>query len=350
MKFGYVSAPKIDKQQTLTIEEQSSLITSRYPDADITEEIYDASSNRPALSALIERCSNGDSFVVVSFDRLSIDAKDALDCVERLRSKNTTIHILNIGVIDDAPIGKTIIECLYRFVKANSIQIAERMLLGKARAKKTSKLNEGRPRKFTEQQIEDALEMLKSHSYEAVSKEHGLSISTLTREKRRHASMPLYFYGHRRTVDYLKPFSNFYPSPFIVEGVHFLTGEQCYQYRKAVYFADESTAEKIINEVSPGKCKKLGGQTKNFDSATWNNVKGDIMTDVVYQKFSQNEHLKGILLSTENRPLVEASPKDREFGIGISREEAMNGVPWEGKNLLGEALMKVRDMLREEAK
>lgn len=140
--------------------------------------------------------------------------------------------------------------------------------------------------------------------------------------------------------------------------------EQWMMYQKAKEFKDLAVAREIMNCTSPRKQKGLARDVSNFDEARWTEVRSKVVEDGSYLKFTQCTNvasmkmddvgdpvpLRQLLLATGNRELVEASPYDRVWGIGFTAEEA-SGVPrskW-GENLLGKALMRVRDRLNCEA-
>lgn len=145
-------------------------------------------------------------------------------------------------------------------------------------------------------------------------------------------------------------YSNFHPSPFTVDGKIFHCSEQYFMYCKADYFSDAATADKIMAETAPINCKKLGRQIKNYDESAWDNVRESFMFDACYNKFLQNPNLKKQLLDTQNRLLVEASPFDKIWGIGLAEDnvDAENTAKWRGRNLLGKVLMDVREKLATE--
>lgn len=118
---------------------------------------------------------------------------------------------------------------------------------------------------------------------------------------------------------------------------------------KARLFEDEETLSKILNCNSPAEAKKLGRQVRNFDDKMWKAHRYEIVKRGNIYKFSQNEDLKTFLLKTENRVLVEASPYDRIWGIGLSKNSDKANYPeqWRGLNLLGFVLMEVRDEILE---
>ena len=121
---------------------------------------------------------------------------------------------------------------------------------------------------------------------------------------------------------------------------------------KAKLFADDDAFQKIIKADKPAEVKALGREIKGFDEALWNRRKYEIVRDGNIHKFNQHEKLKTFLLNTDNRVIVEASPVDTIWGIGLAQESKMieNPHTWRGENLIGFALMEVRDILREESR
>lgn len=117
---------------------------------------------------------------------------------------------------------------------------------------------------------------------------------------------------------------------------------------KARIFGDLSTLKKIMSAETPRECLKLGRSVRNFDQKNWDAQKYNIVRNGNYHKFSQNRNLGNYLLSTKNSILVEASPYDVIWGIGLSKKDALikSPVEWRGQNLLGYALMETRDALK----
>lgn len=150
------------------------------------------------------------------------------------------------------------------------------------------------------------------------------------------------FFWNNRT-----PFSNWYPSVFKVGELTFTRGEQYMMYVKAIMFNDTDTAELILLTDDPQTQKNLGRQVKNYDDAVWAGARFDVMVAGLYAKFSQNPKLKEALLATVGTRMVEASPYDRIWGIGLTASDprAQNEDTWLGQNLMGKVLDKVRDML-----
>ncbi|RAH97253.1 DUF1768 domain-containing protein [Acuticoccus sediminis] len=161
----------------------------------------------------------------------------------------------------------------------------------------------------------------------------------------------LYFWGHQPARDgqlTTACFSQWWPAAFEVDGIRYPTAEHWMMAEKARLFGDEPAVRQIHMAASPKQAKQIGRDVRGFDQATWDREKRRIVTEGGLAKFSQNPALGTFLLSTGDRVLVEASPVDRVWGIGLAADDkrAANPLQWRGENLLGFALMCVRDRLR----
>ena len=125
--------------------------------------------------------------------------------------------------------------------------------------------------------------------------------------------------------------------------------EQYMMYKKAELFNDDRTAAEIMGVSDPKKIKALGRKVRNFREEIWNQYKFEIVVRGNILKFSQNKELKKFLLSTNDAVLVEASPYDKVWGVGLKRDDVKINNPnkWQGENLLGFALMEVREKLQK---
>lgn len=137
-------------------------------------------------------------------------------------------------------------------------------------------------------------------------------------------------------------FSNFYKQSYTINGIHFKTSEHGFMYSKALLFEDSKMAEEILEAATPKDAKVLGRKVRGFDEDVWKKHRHKIMFMHCYQKFSHKK-LKTILCGTGESTLVEASPRDKIWGIGYSKKDAFNvSIDKWGQNLLGKTLMKVR--------
>lgn len=150
--------------------------------------------------------------------------------------------------------------------------------------------------------------------------------------------------------------SNWYKSEFSIttfegETFTFNCAEQYLMWQKALLFHDDETAKEIIStSYDPKQYKVLGRKVKNFNQELWDYNKVSIMEDALYYKFTQNDNLKAALIKTNGFYLVEASPFDKIWGVGLeaSNDAIIHQPEWRGQNFLGEALMKIRHKIIQE--
>ncbi|MBC6699985.1 NADAR family protein [Hymenobacter puniceus] len=158
----------------------------------------------------------------------------------------------------------------------------------------------------------------------------------------------LYFWGHTGAGQIGKEvFSQWYPAPFKVAGDAYATAEHYMMAEKARLFQDEAIRQAILAVSHPDQAKRLGRTIQDFDEARWNAARFSIVVEGNVAKFSQHSALRAFLLGTGARVLVEASPVDPVWGIGLAQDhpQAANPAEWRGLNLLGFALMEVRARL-----
>ncbi len=160
----------------------------------------------------------------------------------------------------------------------------------------------------------------------------------------------VFFWGHQPRPDgqlSAACFSQWWPAQFTVDGRVFASAEQYMMWRKAYLFGDHHQAEAILQAGSPAHAKALGRGVTGFDDAVWEAHRWSIVVEASVAKFGSRPQLRDYLLGTKNRVLVEASPVDRIWGIGLTADsaEATNPEKWRGMNLLGFALMEARHHL-----
>lgn len=161
----------------------------------------------------------------------------------------------------------------------------------------------------------------------------------------------LFFWGHTQKDGEITKscFSQWYKSPFTVDGNTYTTAEHWMMAKKALLFANNDIFEQTLKVHTPAEAKKLGRKVKNFDEKIWNDNRMNIVVEGNLHKFSQHPDLADFLRNTYNKILVEASPVDNIWGIGLNQNSkgVYNPYKWRGENLLGFALMEVRDRLTE---
>jgi ribA/ribD-fused uncharacterized protein len=143
------------------------------------------------------------------------------------------------------------------------------------------------------------------------------------------------------------PFSQWHRSPFERNGVAYVTAEQYMMAGKARLFEDPEALAAILATESPREQKALGRRVRNFDGAVWDAHARDIVYDGNEAKFAADPALLNTLFATAGTTIVEASPVDRIWGIGLSADNpaAADRRTWRGRNWLGETLTRLRDDL-----
>jgi len=141
--------------------------------------------------------------------------------------------------------------------------------------------------------------------------------------------------------------SNWHPCHFTYHEVAFTSTEQFMMYAKAMLFDDHDTASKILAASLPREQKRLGRAVRGFDNASWERCRESIMFVGCREKFRQNAELAAVLRDTGSSVLVEASPYDRIWGVGLGETDPRlaDSSNWQGLNLLGKTLMRDRDVL-----
>lgn len=161
----------------------------------------------------------------------------------------------------------------------------------------------------------------------------------------------VFFWGHQNKGSEVSKFcfSQWYELSFSDSGVTYMTSEHFMMAEKAKLFDDHSTYEKIIKASNPGEAKSLGREVKGFNDSVWERNRFDIVVKGNTLKFGQNTAIQEFLINTGDRILVEASPVDKIWGVGLAadNQKVENPNLWRGLNLLGFALMEVRDVLTQ---
>jgi len=161
----------------------------------------------------------------------------------------------------------------------------------------------------------------------------------------------LYFWGNQPSKDGTitkSCLSQWWVAEFVVAGVRYPSTEHWMMAEKARLFGDEETLARILSAKSPAEAKKLGREVQGFVPERWDAQRVEIVIIGNWHKFSQHPELRKFLLGTHDRVLVEASPVDTIWGIGLAADapDAAHPAKWQGPNLLGFALMEVRDQLQ----
>lgn len=187
MIYGYCRISTKGQIDNNSIEQQSNEILSKYSNAKIIEEQFTGkTTDRPKFNKLLEKLKDGDLLVVTKLDRFCRSTEEGLKAINDLKSKGVNIHILNMGLIENTPMGDLIVTNLLAFAQFERAMIIERTQTGKEIAKTKDGFKEGRPKEYTQKQLDNALSMLSVNggdkSYTEVTELLGISKSTLIRE------------------------------------------------------------------------------------------------------------------------------------------------------------------------
>jgi ribA/ribD-fused uncharacterized protein len=161
----------------------------------------------------------------------------------------------------------------------------------------------------------------------------------------------LFFWGHtprsEAAVD-ASCLSQWFLRAFMLDGVEYASAEHWMMAEKARLFGDEEMRRSVLSAVTPAEAKAFGRAVRSYDDDVWSRERATLVTKGNIAKFEQHDDLRAFLLSTNDRVLVEASPRDRIWGIGMGKENpnALHPERWRGENLLGFALMAAREDLR----
>jgi hypothetical protein len=155
--------------------------------------------------------------------------------------------------------------------------------------------------------------------------------------------------SHKRIYFWGGIFSQWYKVPVSdpLLKIDAVCAEQLMMVHKAILFGDDEAWQAILATNNAAEQKAIGRTVKNFDPVLWDSEKLNIVTNISYWKFTQNEKLKDLLIMTDGFELVEASPTDLVWGVGLAEDDPLilDKENWKGENLLGIALMKARSFI-----
>lgn len=172
-----------------SLEVQKQEILSRYENAHMElEQFTGATTERPIFNKIINELKQGDTLVVSKLDRLARNTIEGIQIVQQLFDRGVAVHVLNVGLLENSSMGKFFLTTLLAVAEMERNTIIERTQTGKAIAKTKAGFKEGRPKSFTQTQIDLALNLLGEHSYTQVERMTKISKSTLTREQRKRNS------------------------------------------------------------------------------------------------------------------------------------------------------------------
>lgn len=185
MIFGYIRVSTAAQTKGNSIKEQEALLLSHGADKLYKEHCTGTKLRRPVFDELLSTLKPRDTLMVTKLDRLARNAPEASTLIRSLVDQDISVHILNMGIANNTAMGKLMITILAGFAEFERDMIIERTQAGKQIAKTKSGFKEGRPKRYTQEQMDYAMSLLENHSYTEVERMTQISRSTLVREHRR---------------------------------------------------------------------------------------------------------------------------------------------------------------------
>ena len=185
MKYGYIRvSTKSQATDGNSIEAQKEALEAAGADEIVIDTYTGFKMQRPSFAELLSKVNVGDTIIVTKIDRFARTISQSTDIIEDLINDGVNVYILNIGLLDNSPTSVLIRNVMLAFAQFEREMIIERTKEGRAIARTLPGYKEGRPKKFSEDQVEVALDLLTKYSYRKVSAVTGISVSTLVRIKR----------------------------------------------------------------------------------------------------------------------------------------------------------------------
>lgn len=190
MIYGYTRVSSKSQIDNNSFVQQEEEIKVKYNNARIYKEQFTgATTHRPIFEEVLTLLNSGDTLVVTKLDRLARTTCEGIEVVQDLFKRNISVHVLNVGLLEDTPMGQFFLTTLLAVAELERNQIVERTQSGKAIARTKEGFKEGRPKKYTQEQITLALGLLKDNSYKQVERMTGISKSTLIRASNKSKSI-----------------------------------------------------------------------------------------------------------------------------------------------------------------
>ena len=185
MIYGYCRvSSKGQAKDGNSLEAQEKALKERGAEKIYTDVYTGTTTDRPELDKLLEVVRPGDTIIVTKLDRMARSVLQGIELMNGLIEQGISIHVLNMGLMDDTPTGKLIRNVMLCFAEYERDMIMQRTRAGKEIAKQKDGFREGRPHKYTTAQLNLAMDLLKANSYKTVSQMTGISVSTLARVSR----------------------------------------------------------------------------------------------------------------------------------------------------------------------
>lgn len=181
MKYGYARVSTAGQD----LESQLQTLKKEGCETIFSEKYTGTKTDRPKFTEMLGLLKEGDTLMVTKLDRFARTASKGTELIKELLNKGIKVHVLNMGLIEDTPTGRLIINIMGGFAEFERDMIVERTQEGKAIARKKADYTEGRPKKFNKESLDHAMELLEKHSFTQVETMTRISKSTLVRESRK---------------------------------------------------------------------------------------------------------------------------------------------------------------------
>jgi len=181
MKYGYARV----STQNQDLQSQLDILAKEGCQKIYKDKFTGTKRDRPEFNKLMEVLEEGDTLVITKLDRFARPTVDGINTVKELFERGVSVHVLNMGLVEDTPTGRLIFNVILAFAEFERDMIVERTQEGKAIAKLSDDFTEGRPNKYSNKQLDHAIKLKESHTYSQVEDLTGISKSTLIRARRK---------------------------------------------------------------------------------------------------------------------------------------------------------------------
>ena len=185
MIYGYMRVSTTGQVKGNSLEEQERVLRQQGAQEIYQDAFTGTKTSRPNFNILMEKLTDGDTLIVTKLDRFARNTVEGINVIQKLLDKGVRVTILNMGTVDNTPTGKLILTVMLGFAEFERDMIMQRTSAGKAIAKTKEGYSEGRPQKYTEEEIAEAMDLLSKYSFRQVSKMTKISKSTLLRLTKR---------------------------------------------------------------------------------------------------------------------------------------------------------------------
>lgn len=185
MIYGYMRVSTIGQLKGNSLEEQERILRINGAQEIYQDAFTGTKTSRPNFNRLLNKLEEGDTLIVAKLDRFARNTVEGINVIQQLLDKGIRVTILNMGTVDNTPTGKLILTVMLGFAEFERDMIIQRTSAGKEIAKAKEGYSEGRPPKYSEEEMEEALNLLNYHSFREVSEMTNISKSTLVRAAKR---------------------------------------------------------------------------------------------------------------------------------------------------------------------